>query len=1018
MKKLLMLVMVLGLGLIGAYAEGEVFYEVWDTPAPGNDLTQVDWNAPPTEVGLLPNFVMWPRTTKIDYTFRYKAYLNIEQAGAYAFWVDSDDASWALINGVTVARWNGGHGMDAGDGRSGGSAIADGGTAPVYYTLDAGLHEMEVRYCQGTGGAGLEVRWEAPTLGIARDFIPDDVLSVSSTAINPPMGAKDVAETGTVLQWTNPFGVSHFILYFGKTAEPNELTDNFGKVTGTSASLDAIYGALSTMTTYYWRVDAILDTDANTVKGTTNWFETFSDVPVITRQPQNVNVRTGCASVFTIEATGDSPLTYQWYDAGTNQPIANAVDDMFATSVLGSYYCVVKSTATGQSVTSQAASNAVYTADILGSLTGIELGNPYTGPASSHTVQGNTVTITASGNDIWSGSDQCRFVYAPMIGDGEIIARVASIVADDWPVASPLDTANTAVQNWIKGGVMIRSGLDHNSAHVSVFGTSGNGVQLTNRRISGVTANHWGSNATGGQFTQPVWLRLTRQGNVFTGYYSADGVNWTKVPGGGTTTPITNPVIQPFPFPDLVYVGLALTAHDDTSDACKATVVFDNIQVRTWGAANPTPADGATNVAVPVTLAWEPAAYAPCDMTYQVLVDNDANLLDVTPVSVGTSLSYTPAGITTDMTIYWRVDSLYGGMVEVGGVQKFETVKMRPVILNQPVGGTVPAGDNAVLTVTAANANSVAWYKVGDAVIKGTGNTLTIAAVGPADTGDYYCVATNSHGDTQSEIVHLKVGMLVGRWTLDAIAFGDSNTVADSVGGRNGTVLGTPSLTTGVTGLPGDNAMVFNGVDDCVIVGPVGISGKMPRTITAWVKASLPIAGWSNIFGFTSTASGNDLSFDFQRRGTAGSEQYCLHVYGWETDLHQIDGEWHFLASTFDGTTIKSYCDGVYLGANSTRALNTADNVQMGRRGHYNDAALMTYNFFKGVVDDCRVYDYPLTGAQIAGLYKEVVTDATGLCTGPVAGDLNNDCTVNLLDFAIWAQEWGWCEILPISECD
>ena len=65
----------------------------------------------------------------------------------------------------------------------------------------------------------------------------------------------------------------------------------------------------------------------------------------------------------------------------------------------------------------------------------------------------------------------------------------------------------------------------------------------------------------------PYWVRITRSGNNFTAYRSANGVNWAQI---GSTTAIT--------MNNTVYVGLAVTSH---SSGNLNTSVFSNVSVTT-----------------------------------------------------------------------------------------------------------------------------------------------------------------------------------------------------------------------------------------------------------------------------------------------------------------------------------------------------------------------------------------------------------------------------------------------------
>jgi hypothetical protein len=200
----------------------------------------------------------------------------------------------------------------------------------------------------------------------------------------------------------------------------------------------------------------------------------------------------------------------------------------------------------------------------------------------------------------------------------------------------------------------------------------------------------------------------------------------------------------------------------------------------------------------------------------------------------------------------------------------------------------------------------------------------------------------------------------IGWWKFD----GDAK---DSSGkGHDGTVNGAPTFVGGVSG----QAIHMDGANDYVVVGSVGVSGTMPRTISGWAKADTTnIVDWTNVFGFTSTPDGGcDLSFDIDKIG--GANQYCIHCYCFEVGYVEIDLEWHYLAATYDGKTIKWY-HGAKLAGSQDRVLNTQDNVQMGKRGH------PAGGNWPGSIDDVRIYNYALSLYEIqslAGYVPNVVT--------------------------------------------
>ena len=135
-----------------------------------------------------------------------------------------------------------------------------------------------------------------------------------------------------------------------------------------------------------------------------------------------------------------------------------------------------------------------------------DLGSPaIAGPTQYNA---GTYTIRAAGADIWDVADQFHFVYQPMTGNGEIIARVASI---------------TRAHDWSKAGVMVRESLTAASRHASVVASAAKGYAFQRRVETGEFSEH----TSGGTGTAPGWVRLVRTGDLFEAYRSANGTSWT-----------------------------------------------------------------------------------------------------------------------------------------------------------------------------------------------------------------------------------------------------------------------------------------------------------------------------------------------------------------------------------------------------------------------------------------------------------------------------------------------------------
>ncbi len=175
---------------------------------------------------------------------------------------------------------------------------------------------------------------------------------------------------------------------------------------------------------------------------------------------------------------------------------------------------------------------------------GADVGAPTLSGSSTQT-SSTGFTIDAAGADIWNASDQFHFVYQPISGDVEVIARVSSL---------------EAVDPWTNAGVMIRASLAANAAHAYSAATGANGVYFRRRlAVAGSTSSVAGPNVPA-----PVWVRVVRIGSLVTGYGSTNGTSWTTI--SSATLPLAS----------TAYVGLAVTSHNAGT---RATAVLSNVKV-------------------------------------------------------------------------------------------------------------------------------------------------------------------------------------------------------------------------------------------------------------------------------------------------------------------------------------------------------------------------------------------------------------------------------------------------------
>ena len=208
--------------------------------------------------------------------------------------------------------------------------------------------------------------------------------------------------------------------------------------------------------------------------------------------------------------------------------------------------------------------------------------------------------------------------------------------------------------------------------------------------------------------------------------------------------------------------------------------------------------------------------------------------------------------------------------------------------------------------------------------------------------------------------------------------FNDAGTLGtDGVGGTVLTSNGGAAFTaTGKSGgglsLNGSNQFLSGTVNNLPI-------GNSTYTQAAWFKPTVlgarGIIGWGN-YGATRQVNALRI-FD---SGNA------FRHYWWGADLDSpssatnfLDGNWHHVATTYDGTTRRIYLDGSQVvsdtpGANAATAANF-------RIGSTNNG-----EYFSGTLDDVAIYNNALSAAQVQSL-------ASG--GSPVAGPSITSFTVN-----------------------
>ncbi len=366
-------------------------------------------------------------------------------------------------------------------------------------------------------------------------------------APQPERGAKVDIRDAMDLSWSPGDTAAKHDVYFGTDQDAVKMADTGspeyrGQQTGTSYSLDGLVeiGGGS----YFWRIDEVEADGATTHKGIV-WRFTIPDYLIVDEFESYSDDWENADAIWEV-----------WIDGLTNSTgsIVGYFDPPFAEQTIVhsgnqsmpfDYNNIVPPYYSEAELPLDSAQD--WTVEGVDTLSLWVRGFPV-----SFVETADGITMSAAGADIYNLTDEFRYAWKRLGGDGSISVKVES-----------LDNTHT----WAKAGVMIRQGLipADKAAHMIVSPTGR--VEFQYREFSGTNTTQ--PSLAEGSITLPCWVRLTRTGDTFKGEYSTDGTTWQMLPAaaGGSTATLTMPAS--------VYVGLAVTSH---VTGTSAVAQFSNVK--------------------------------------------------------------------------------------------------------------------------------------------------------------------------------------------------------------------------------------------------------------------------------------------------------------------------------------------------------------------------------------------------------------------------------------------------------
>jgi hypothetical protein len=249
-------------------------------------------------------------------------------------------------------------------------------------------------------------------------------------------------------------------------------------------------------------------------------------------------------------------------------------------------------------------------------------------------------------------------------------------------------------------------------------------------------------------------------------------------------------------------------------------------------------------------------------------------------------------------------------------------------------------------------------YNRGAAIVAGSTSTASNGTTPDNSAAREYCVP----GDTST------CNPPVAEWKFDE---NTGTTANDSSGNNNtGTLTTSPTWTTGKTG-SGVNLSPSNSYVSVADSSSLNITGDL--TISTWVKPNAVDSTARLIMGKGNTSATTSRQYGMR---LSAANQWQAFVYSGSTTYSVADttttpstSRWDQLTVVRDATanTLKFYTNGILRGSASsvTGSLNSTNNIfAIGREGS------SASNYFGGMVDNMRIYNYARTPAQVAWEYN------------------------------------------------
>lgn len=162
----------------------------------------------------------------------------------------------------------------------------------------------------------------------------------------------------------------------------------------------------------------------------------------------------------------------------------------------------------------------------------------------------------------------------------------------------------------------------------------------------------------------------------------------------------------------------------------------------------------------------------------------------------------------------------------------------------------------------------------------------------------------------------------------------------------------------------------FDGIDDRIVIN--GLVLPNIWSYSCWIYSATSSRGWEAVIMLNSTGGDADLQLGFYTYPAGNRIQNTANGQ-YNTGISWTYGMWHHFCGTFNGSSLKTYIDGILVDTkNITASLLTKNHLTIGAKCN-NSTNTSASLFFQGKLNDVRIYDHCLSPLEVKQISQGLI---------------------------------------------